>query len=211
MPNVKKEVLAMEADRRQHIRRASDQAGLPNRQEALKLAYERVCESYEGITDFRGKLLTLLPLATGAGAFLLLGREGSEFLGPVGLFGVLVTSGLYMYELRGIQRCHRLEVQACILEEGLGLSLEEGQFRSQPDRLAQDMVGPPAAGLVVYLAVVFAWIYLSGVGFELWNGKRAWLALFLIPYYAGVLLVAWKVLERHLPDWKQASRRQSKS
>jgi hypothetical protein len=81
------------------------------------LAYEQVCASYTGITDFRGKLLTLLPLATGAGALLILNESSSNsspstFLGPVGLFGIIVTMGVYLYEFRGIQRCRRLETQA---------------------------------------------------------------------------------------------------
>jgi hypothetical protein len=37
------------------------------RYETLKLEYEQICSSHQAITDFRGKLLGLLPLATGAG------------------------------------------------------------------------------------------------------------------------------------------------
>ena len=36
--------------------------------------YDRVCESYLAIDDFRMKLLGLLPVATGTGMFLLLTR-----------------------------------------------------------------------------------------------------------------------------------------
>lgn len=37
--------------------------------ETLKLEYEKICDSHQAITDFRGKLLGLLPLAAGAGIF----------------------------------------------------------------------------------------------------------------------------------------------
>src|SRR4029453_3620050 len=110
----------------------------PDRQ-TLRCAYERVCASYEGITEFRGKLLALLPLATGTGAFLLSDRVDTALLAPIGIFGAVVTSGLFLYEFRGVQKCHRLEAQARKLEAALGLDSELGQFRGQPDRLARDM------------------------------------------------------------------------
>jgi hypothetical protein len=99
------------------------------RERSLRLAYERAADSYEAITEFRAKLLTLLPLATGTGAFLLLQRAENNhdvrgFLGPVGIFSFVVTLGLFAYELRGMQRCHRLEVQLAALERLFRLSPE---------------------------------------------------------------------------------------
>ncbi len=38
----------------------------------LQIQYEEVCRSYQAIADFRAKLIGLLPLASGAGIFLLL-------------------------------------------------------------------------------------------------------------------------------------------
>jgi hypothetical protein len=190
----------------------SDQYQPVDRQKALQLSYERLCASYEGITDFRGKLLTLLPIATGTGAFLLLdrGRKDSEFLGPVGLLGVVVTLGLYMYEFRGVQRCHRMEVQAQALEKELNLDPDKGLFRGQPDRLLGNMIGPPAAGLIVYLAAVFAWLYVAGYGLEWWNNEvrreRAWL---LAPAYAITLTGAWAIFWWRLPTWTQAGQESS--
>jgi hypothetical protein len=110
----------------------------------------------------RPKLLTLLPLATGTGAFLLLQRAENNhdvrgFLGPNGIFGFVVTLGLFAYELRGMQRCHRLEVQLAALERLFRLSPEQGPFLGQPKRKLGNMLGPPAAGLIVYLATAFAW------------------------------------------------------
>jgi hypothetical protein len=167
-------------------------------QKGIELAYTQVCASYAGITEFRGKLLTLLPLATGAGGLLIL-REwrppssSSAYLAPVGLFGVVVTVGLYLYEFRGVQRCHRLEYQAAKLEELLYLNSDSGQFIGQPKRLGKhEMIGPPAAGLVVYLAVVFAWVYIAGVGLQLWSGEGRWVAgVVLLPAYAVIFAVLY--------------------
>jgi hypothetical protein len=95
------------------------------RGKAVELAYERACASYEAITEFRGKLLALLPLATGTGAFFLLQQQEErpeirELLGPIGLLGFVVTVGLFTYELRGMQRCARLEVQPARLRSSSG-------------------------------------------------------------------------------------------
>ncbi len=156
----------------------------------LHLAYGRAGESYEAITEFRAKLLTLLPLATGIGAFLLLERAqkqtgGSQFrhfLGPIGVFSVVVTLGLFAYELRGMQRCHRLEVQASVLENDLNLSMDEGPFLGQPRRALCNMLGPPAAGLMIYLATALAWLWLAGYGFHWWRWSYAWGLVFLVGY-----------------------------
>src|SRR5215211_8289887 len=109
------------------------------------------------------------------------------------VFGVVVTLGLFMYELRGIQRCHRLEDQAGVLEYELGLDLRTGPFRGQPRRSLCGMLGPPGAGLVVYLAVMFAWLYVAGVGYGWWPEPEVGLGLawLLVPGYLVVLAVAW--------------------
>jgi hypothetical protein len=186
------------------------------RDEALRLSYTQICSSYQGIAEFRGKLLALLPLATGTGAFFLLQRhDETGFLAPIGLLGVVVTVGLFMYELRGIQRCHILEKQAETLEKALHLRKHEAQFWSQPRRLG-DMLGPPGAGLIVYIAVVFVWIYVAGVGGGWWADDDphsaqdgfapAWI---LLPLYGVIELAAWFLtrawLQRQLARWGETS------
>ncbi len=49
-----------------------------DKSKALEVAYTRVGQSYEAITEFRAKLLALLPLATGTGTFLLLERAQGD-------------------------------------------------------------------------------------------------------------------------------------
>src|SRR5262245_61266376 len=100
-------------------------------QDGHKAAYERVCESYQAIDDFRMKLLGLLPVATGAGVFLLLssnadllgsGDRSSQqqtlgvFLTAAGWIGFTFTLGLFTYELFGIKRCHYLMETGARLE-----------------------------------------------------------------------------------------------
>jgi hypothetical protein len=67
--------------------------------------YKELCTSYRAIDDFRTKLLGFLPLATAAGVIALFGKDVSltqdklTFLEPVAIFGVLITIGLYAYQL----------------------------------------------------------------------------------------------------------------
>jgi H+/Cl- antiporter ClcA len=180
-----------------------EQKGEVSREKALELAYTRACASYEAITVFRGTLLGLLPLVTGTGGFLLLERSENEpkirpLLGPIGLLGFVVTVGLFAYELRGMQRCSRLEVQAGTLEARLGLNDDEGPFKGQPTRSIKKMLGPPAAGLIIYLAAAFTWIYIGGYGFSWWrDASDVW---WLMLVYLAVLLAGWALLSRWLED-----------
>ena len=73
---------------------------MPNHDpDELNAIYEEICRSNDGIADFRGKLLALLPIASGAGIFLLIGENVEQsavvqHLLALGLFGALVTLGL---------------------------------------------------------------------------------------------------------------------
>jgi hypothetical protein len=136
----------------------------------LKTIYDEVCRRHDGIADFRAKLLTLLPIASGAGIFLLVAKEpiaatALPHLLPIGGFGILVTIGLFLYELRGIQECKALISAAKRLETQLLPKLWHfGAFNFKPDALLHDTVGATGAALVIYPAVVAAWVYVAGVG-----------------------------------------------
>jgi hypothetical protein len=88
--------------------------------------YEEVCKSHQSIADFRGRLLGLLPLASGTGIFLLvdsrLSMDSLTFLIAAGLFGAVVTLGLYLYEKRGMDECLLLRERGAALERRLRLS-----------------------------------------------------------------------------------------
>src|SRR5688500_7309641 len=87
---------------------ALDQDQLGN----VRLAYQEVCKSNQSITDTRLKLLGFLPLTSGVGIYAVLGDGGSSippFAWVAGLFGFLITVGLFRYELRGLQRADVLE------------------------------------------------------------------------------------------------------
>jgi hypothetical protein len=136
-----------------------------------KTIYDEVCRRHDGIAEFRAKLLTLLPIASGAGIFLLVAKDSIAAtalpqLLPIGIFGVLVTLGLFVYELRGIQECNALIAAAKKLEEDLLSSglLRFGAFNCKPTPVLRGTVGATGAALTIYPTVVGAWVYVAGVG-----------------------------------------------
>lgn len=145
--------------------------------EILRMEYQEVCQSHRAITDFRGKLLTLIPLASGVGIYLLIPKQSSPndlapaYLIAIGVFGVLVTLGLFLHEYRGIEQCGAIIEIGRALEEKLGL--REGQFTREDDyynqqgplkRIINKFIGPVGAAWVIYTSVGCAWLFVAILG-----------------------------------------------
>lgn len=132
-------------------------------QDNRRAVYQELCNSYRAIDDFRTKLLGFLPLATGTGLFLLVTDEAKiklaqPYFWPIGVFGFIITLGLFFYELYGIKKCTYL-IRAGIKLEG-DLNINAGQFGSRPLGVLGLISEPFAAG-VIYPAVLGAWMYLA--------------------------------------------------
>jgi hypothetical protein len=135
-----------------------------DQEQVLVTEYTEVCKSYHAISDFRGKLLALTPIVSGTGISLLIGKNysiDSLHLLAVGAFGILVTLGLFFYELRGIQRCKYLVSIGAKLEGAL--KIEWGQFKDRPGRI-HGFIGAEIAGWVIYIAVLLGWLYVVAIG-----------------------------------------------
>jgi hypothetical protein len=153
----------------------------PQRQEALLAAYTEVCKSYNALDDFRAKLLGLLPL-TALGGILLIAKEDlrlvgtQELVGFASMFAAAFTLALFVYEIRGILRCHELIHKGHVIEEELGV---DGQFfvcRLQHDLGRQGqkerLFNAKVAASVIYSLVFAAWLFLAlrfGIGLELFG------------------------------------------
>ena len=126
-----------------------------------------------------GQAAGLLPLASGTGALLLLtGDANTRYFGPIGLYGLAITLGLFLCELRGIQSCIALRKQAAALEEKQDIPAGHGQFRNRPQAALGGFVGAEGASWVVYLAILGGWAYVAGLGFDWWRRiPVAWLVL----------------------------------
>jgi hypothetical protein len=121
------------------------------RRQELVAEYQMVCASHDAITDFRAKLLALLPIASGAGVgFLISQSKGpvsnttAVLLLAVGVFGLLVTVGLFFYEVRQIDICKQLRNHAAWLEGQMGM--QAGQFGARRPRLSLHEVYRPGLG-----------------------------------------------------------------
>jgi hypothetical protein len=163
-----------------------------------KALYDQVCSQHDGISEFRAKLLALLPIASGAGIFLLspkgeIPSSALQHLVIVGLFGIGVTTGLFFYELRGIQKCNALIAAGRKLEKELSSS-SEGAFGCKPK--SSWGVSAQTAALIVYPAVAGAWAYLFARGIEA-TAASSWLSAHTIAGPIAVALLAgalWAIL-----------------
>jgi hypothetical protein len=137
-------------------------------------AYDQLCLSYRAIDDFRAKLLGFLPLATGAGIWTLFDKVQKAqpdkfFPAAVGVFGVIITMGLFFYEIYGVKKCAAL-IAAGKRIEGL-LHVYNGQFINRPQNVARVINEPLAAG-VVYPTVLAAWLFFAL--YPAWREAKPW-------------------------------------
>ena len=146
--------------------------------ENVRAEYKEVCQNHRAVTDFRGKLLTLLPLASGTGIYFVISKQSNsndlppEYLVAIGVFGILVTFGLFLHELRGIEQCGALIKVGRSLEEKMGLS--EGQFTQEDNyynkqetrlrSIINNLKGPIGAAWIIYPSVGLAWLFVAVLG-----------------------------------------------
>jgi hypothetical protein len=154
---------------------ALDELKPADRMHILLTEYQEICKSHAGITDFRAKLLALLPIASGAGIGLLLTQTDGQgefpawFLIALGAFGALVTMGLFFYEFHQMDDCQQLRNRGAWIEKQLGLGaghfgskrgglglrdIWPSQYRKRDERFSnherqgQDLDGVPVPGVV---------------------------------------------------------------
>jgi len=154
----------------------------------VKTAYTETCESYHRIDEFRGKLLALLPSVSGVGIFTLL-RDlddsqktfDPKYVMAAALLGLLVSLGLYFYELRGMQRCIQLSKVAKELEAGMMVS---GQFTRWPHSVGR-FINEPIAAAIIYSAVLSAWAYIAAVPYSSICASVAASTMFSLGFFGG--------------------------
>ena len=109
------------------------------RDENLRLDYEKTTAYYHQLADSRFKLLTLVPLVTGATILLSKDTPPSSVL-VLGILGFVVTLGIFLYNQRNTQIFDTMILRAKMLEILLKLEpLDDryryaGPFLSRPER-----------------------------------------------------------------------------
>jgi hypothetical protein len=185
--------------------------------------YGEISTSYRAIDDFRTKLLGFLPVATGAGVFLLLnGKIGKDtdtsdlkaFLAVAGALGVLFTSGLFAYELHGMKKCHSYIFIGRRIEHMCDVA---GQFVARPHDLG-GFISEPLAASLIYPASLAAWAFaavalmsrgwaiaLAGGMFLVGLGVSLWILFISSRRWDGE---CQELLSERLPgrDWAQPPR-----
>ena len=121
--------------------------------------YQQLCTSHQAIDEFRLKVLGFLPLATGTGFLFLFNSKdlgigywqgpGRPLLLPIGIFGFLITAGLFLYEIYCIRKCESF-IQA-------GQRLESEMNVVGPFRSRKDIFWPVAAAGIIYPGVLAVW------------------------------------------------------
>jgi len=127
--------------------------------------YQEICKSIHDIDDFRMKLLGLLPLTSLIGIFGL-GKDSifarqtddaKHLVGFIAIFAAALTLSLFIYEIRGILRCHNLIIRGKAIEDLLGV---EGQFCvCKEEHAANIFFDAKLAACVTYSTVSTAWIF----------------------------------------------------
>jgi hypothetical protein len=108
--------------------------------EKLKLDYEQTTRYYHQLADSRFKLLTLIPIVTGAAIGLLGNGTQPELVLVLGILGFVVTLGIFFYNQRNTQIFDKMILRAKMLETRLELEpLDKehrygGPFLSRPGR-----------------------------------------------------------------------------
>lgn len=132
--------------------------------DTLRSAYQSISDCHKELAEFRGKLLALLPVATGTGVFLLLTEKSSPEYIAVGALGALFTVGLLIFERRGVTMCKNIAETGVALEREMKLG--HARFKDCPDpkvrKTGREWV--EVAGWVVYLAVLVAWLVVMTFG-----------------------------------------------
>ena len=152
--------------------------------EALLGVYDEICKSYHALDDFRMKLLGLLPLASLVGIFGLSNESlfaqanpmSRHLIAFIGIFAAAFTLALFLYEIRGILRCHDLIQRGRDIESELNIKgqffvcVEEHECKQRGRRIERirGFFDAKLAACVIYSTVSAAWVFtVLRFGFDL--------------------------------------------
>ncbi len=180
----------------------------------LTTTYSELCRSYQGLHNFRMKLLGFLPIASVAG-LVALGKAlptspqpelQPEVVGYIGIFSGILTLALFGYEVRSLLMCHDYSVTGASLEAAMGIrgqftrcdetrhfACYQGTIRHPLARLVNDKV----TSSLVYSFVFSSWFFVGlKWAFHLRTGQCVWWAVGMGAAVASGALLFLSVLTR---------------
>lgn len=139
--------------------------------DVLLAVYGEVCESYHAIDNFRTKLLGILPITSLAG-ILLVGKDSLlaagnapslRIIGYGSFFAAAFTLALFLFEIRGILRCHHLIQRGEEIERKLKV---RGQFfvcahQYKRNVTSERIFNAKVAASAIYSLVFAAWLFMA--------------------------------------------------
>src|SRR5262249_24306387 len=160
----------------------------------LTTAYSELCRSYQGLREFRMKLLGILPIASVVG-LVALGKAlptspqpelQPEAVGYIGIFSGILTLALFGYEVRSLLMCHDYSLTGASLEAAMGIrgqftrcdetrhfACYQGGFKYSLARLINDKL----TSSVVYSFVFSSWFFVGlKFAFQMQTNKCVWWA-----------------------------------
>jgi hypothetical protein len=140
--------------------------------ENLTKIYEECSNGYHKVDDFRSKLLGFLPLASGIailGTLYNIEPDGDRFLTThhfvIGIFGFIVTLGLHIYELKGIEKCTQFIKLGKWIEDRMEDNIISGDIRkgyfTELLLNGSKYINEPVASAIIYSIVLALWAYVA--------------------------------------------------
>jgi len=157
----------------------------------LEAVYQQIHEHIRSKDEVSFKLMSLIPLISGGGISLL-AQSGSATWGVklfVSVFAAVAVFGIFRWELRNIQWCSWLWLRA----ESMGDSQHPvaPELRFAPRRA---VVGKTQAEVIVYLAVIIAWLLLPGMDALARPRETPGIWVGIVTLALGVVLSTWVAL-----------------
>jgi hypothetical protein len=144
----------------------TDKHSRPEKNDIIQFDYEQALQTYRMLADIRFKLLALVPLISGAAiAFLTTDpvHASSRIVLAGGVFGLLITLGITIYDQRNTQVMNVSRLRARELEKILPLPLG-GHFQQMPPKdlkfLGCMRVWSDRGLALIYGTVLAAWVFL---------------------------------------------------
>jgi hypothetical protein len=186
----------------------TDKHSRPEKNDIIQFDYEQSLQTYQMLADVRFKLLALVPLISGAAiAFLTTDpvHASSQIVLAGGVFGLLITLGITIYDQRNTQIMNVSKRRARELEKRLPLPLGGGQFQQMPPKdlkfLGWMKVWSDRGLALIYGTVLTAWVFLiTRTTFDLFG-----LSADLIVTLATILIFAALQIEFHRMDRRAKS------
>jgi hypothetical protein len=143
----------------------TDKHSRPEKNDIIRFDYEQSLQTYRTLADIRFKLLAFVPIISGVAIAILTTdpvQASSQLVLAGGVFGLLITLGITIYDLRNTQFMNVSRFRARELESKLSLPFE-GQFPQIPRKdlkfLGLMKVWSDRGLALIYGTVLAAWVF----------------------------------------------------